>query len=109
MANNDLTRIPNLPMGPITDKNGNPVDDELTFRQSLITNLQKLFGNEGVVVPTLNATQITTIQNHTITKGAETFYTCQYGTIVYNSTANSIMIAVNNGSDAPLFKTVTLT
>lgn len=106
MANSDLIRIPNLPIGKITDGEGNPTDDELTFRQGLVTNLQTLFGNEGVVVPTLTAAQITTIEGFTDQQGN---YTCQYGTIVYNSTANSIMIAINDGAGAPQFLTVTLT
>jgi len=109
MAERDLIRIPNLPLGPMTDSNGNPTDDELTYRQSLNTNLQTLFGKEGVVVPTLTATQITTIEGNSIGTGANLLYTTQYGTIVYNSTANSIMIAVDDGAGAPLFKTVTLT
>lgn len=109
MANPELIRIPNLPQGQMVNKEGYPTDDELTFRQSLITNLQTLFGTEGVVVPTLTAAQITTIQNNTITVGANSFFTCQFGTMVYNSTANSIMIAVDDGAGAPLFKTVTLT
>ena len=104
--------IPNLPSGPLVDKDGYPTGDELTFRQSLITLLQRLVGSEGLVMPTQTADNITTIQNNTIpiyTNPASTAYTCQYGTCLYDSTDNSIRIAINNGSDAPVFKTVTLT
>lgn len=107
-----VVRVPNLQSNKITDKDGNATDDELTFRHTLITNLQKLFGNEGCVVPTQNATNITIIQNNTVTNpgtGVSDTYTCQFGTILYNSTANSIMIAVDNGAGVPVFKTVTLT
>lgn len=101
-----VLRVPNLPLGPIVGENGNASETELTFRQTLITSLQQYFGNEGVVVPTQTAANITLIQNNQLANGD---YTCQYGTILYNSTANSIMISVDNGSGAPIFKTVTLT
>lgn len=101
-----VTRIPNLPLGKIVDDNGNPTDDELTFRQALVTSLQNYMGNEGLVAPTQTATNITTIQNNQNSQGQ---YTCAFGTIIYDSTNNSIKIAIDNGSGAPLFKTVTLT
>jgi len=49
---NPYIRVPNLPNGQITDANGNATDDEITFRNALITGLQKNFGNEGCVFPT---------------------------------------------------------
>lgn len=103
--------IPNLPVGAMIDDNGNPTPVELLFRQNLIQTLQQGAGPEGLVAPSQpNAAApnnfITQIQNNTDAQGN---YTCAYGTILYNSTANSIMIAVNNGSGAPIFKTVTLT
>lgn len=104
-----VIRIPNLPMGTIVKEDGTATDDELTFRQILVTNLQKLFGSEGVVLPSLTSDEIDDIEAYQQTTPAGDIYTCQYGTMVYNSTANSVMIAVNDGADAPLFKTVTLT
>jgi len=99
--------IPNLPaFSPIVDESGNRTPVEQIFMQQLITQLQQNIGTEGFVVPTLTASQITTIQNNVLLNGQ---FTCQYGTIVYNSTVNSIMIAINNGLNAPVFKTVTLT
>lgn len=102
--------IPNLPLDKMVDENGNPSAPELIFRQTLIQALQQNAGPEGLVAPTqVNSVaepNITTIQNN---KDAQGNFTCQFGTIVYNSTANSIMIAINNGSNAPIFKTVTLT
>ena len=95
------------------DENGNTSDDELNFRQVLITNLQTLFGPEGCVVPTQTAADILAIQNNNYVEqgSGETIYTCAFGTILYNSTANSIMIAVSDGliPPKPIFKTVTLT
>jgi hypothetical protein len=112
-------RIPNLPTGPIADEKGVATDGESTFRRILITSLQKNFGNEGVVVPTQPNDAMSTpptdyidkIQNNTVYNPATgaNEYTCQFGTILYNSTANSIMIAIDNGAGAPIFKTVTLT
>lgn len=106
MANRNVIRIPNLPIGRMVDENGIADRDELTFRETLITNLQRLFGNEGCVFPSLSAADITTIQNNVDAQGN---YTCAFGTALYNIDANSIMIAINNGSGAPIFKTVTLT
>lgn len=107
-------RVPNLPMGQIVDKDGNATDDELTFRHILITSLQNNFGAEGVVVPTQDATNIAIIEanrepNPIALPTVPGAYTCAFGTILYNSTANSIMIAVDGGGGVPLFKTVTLT
>lgn len=106
-----VIRIPNLPMGQITDDKGFATETEQTWRQTLISSLQNNFGSEGCVVPTQSAANILMIQNNNYLNDAtgQTVYTCQYGTMLYNSTANSIMIAVNNGSGQPVFKTVTLT
>ncbi len=97
-------RIPNLPLGPIVDKNGNPTAEELTFREALLGLLQTNFGPEGCVVPTQTAANITTIQNNTNSQGA---YTCQFGTFLYDSTNNVVKFTINDGSGAPVFKTVT--
>jgi hypothetical protein len=100
--------IPNLPAySPIVDEQRNRTPVEQVFMQQLITELQQNAGPEGLVVPTLSADQIFMIQNNVNPQNGQ--YTTAYGTIVYNSTANSIMIAINNGSGAPIFKTVTLT
>jgi hypothetical protein len=66
-------------------------------------------------MPTQTAADILAIQNHVnlIPDGNSgtnfQVYTCAFGTMIYDSTNNSIRIAVNNGADAPIFKTVTLT
>lgn len=104
-------RIPNIPSGKVVDENGFPSDDEQTFRQILISSLQNNFGAEGCVIPSLSATDIVKIQNNNFIDQAtgNTIYSCQYGTLVYNITANSIMAAIDNGTGQPVFKTVTLT
>ena len=105
-------RIPNLPTGQIVDETGQPTDDELTFRQTLVTSLQQNFGDEGCVVPSLTQDEITTIQDNTEDNPSDPMsplYTCQFGTIVYNADTNEIQIAIDDGAGAPIFKTVTLT
>jgi hypothetical protein len=116
-----VTRVPNLPSGKMVDANGMPTDDELSFRQTLISLLQSLFGEQGLVVPTQTKANIDTIQsNDAQAQGASpaVYKTCQFGTILYNSSpydaitnpgGNSIMVAVDDGTGAPLFKVVTLT
>jgi hypothetical protein len=124
MANNtsgQQIRIPNLPTGPITDANGMPTGDELTFRQALITLLQQFMGTEGLVMPSQDAANVTTIQNNTTTTpGAtpSTTYTCQFGTLLYipstttypASPNDSVVVAMNDGTvnQAPVFKTITV-
>ncbi len=108
-----VVRIPNLPMGQITDGKGFATETEQTWRQSLISSLQNNFGPEGCVIPTQTAANIITIQDNNYLNDAtgKIVYTCQYGTMLYNSTANSIMIAISDGGTPPkpVFKTVTLT
>lgn len=116
MSERDLIRIPNLPFGQIVDDKGNPTDDELTFRQALVSSLQQYMGDEGLVPPTQSEVNKDAIQNHTNSQGQ---YTCALGTILYvipdplDYTQDKVMIAVRNSNDypdsAPLFKTVTLT
>lgn len=108
---NPNIRVPNLPVGKMVGEDGNPTPEELTFRQRLVSSLQDNFGPEGLVAPTQDATNIAIIQNHTIPNpsGGAPIPTCQFGTILYNVTANSIMIAVDDGAGNPIFKTVTLT
>lgn len=126
MANieRNTIRIPNLPMGPLVDKDGRPTDEEQTFRQALITLLQTFMGDEGLVMPTQDPTSVTQIQNNTQETPSGSYgtplvtYTCDLGTMLYvqdpsDYTQDKVMIAVRNSNDypesAPLFKTVTLT
>ena len=98
--------IPNYIDTKIISAGGMWSDEWKFIMQQLIQQLQLNASNEGLVAPTQNATNMTTIQNHQNPNGD---YTTQYGTILYNSTDNTIRIAVNNGSGAPIFKKVTLT
>ena len=98
MANQNISRnnirIPNLPMGKIVDANGMPTDDEMTFRQTLLTLLQQFIGNEGLVMPSQTQSNIALIQNNTAQAQGATpsfTYTCAYGTMIYNSSPYDAM------------------
>ena len=114
-----IVRVPNLPTGQMVDEAGNPVDDELTFRQTLISSLQQNFGEEGLVMPTQYETvtqdYVTQIQNHQNIAGQ---YTCQLGTLLYviadptDHTLDKVMVAVRNDdtypNTPPIFKEIQL-
>jgi hypothetical protein len=114
-------RIPNLPFGQIVDDKGMATDDELTFRQALITALQNYMGNEGLVIPIQNQTDADAILNHKVedpSNPANFVYTCLLGTTLYikdaaDYTQDKVVIAVRNDNTypatPPVFKTVTLT
>lgn len=93
MANDLPLRIPNLPMGKITENDGLPTDDELTFRQGLIGNLQRLFGTEGMVLPSLTTTQIDFIVAN---QNAQNQYTCAFGTMFYDTVLKQIWATVED-------------
>jgi hypothetical protein len=96
-------RVPNLPFGKMVDENGHPVDDELSFRQALVGNLQQLFGNNGVAITQHTAADITIIQNNQNQNGQ---YTCQFGTLIYDTDNNVLKVALDNGGGQPIFKTI---
>lgn len=85
VSDRSVTRIPNLHMGKIVDEKGYPTDDESTFRQVLITNLQRLMGNEGLVIPSLSYADIVKVVTNTQTIGGITRYTCAFGTLFYST------------------------
>ena len=101
----DEVRIPNLHMGEMVDNTGYPTDDEMTFRQVLITNLQRLFGNNGVVLPSLTTVEISYVENNVDIQGRKT---CAYGTMVYDKTVNQVKVAINIGGN-PVFKVIPYT
>lgn len=84
------------------------------FLDSLLTVLIKNAGNEGLVAPSMsNASpdlNLTKIQNNVIVSptGIAT-YTCQFGTLMYDSTPlgpNVLKVALNDGLGKPIFKTI---
>lgn len=101
MAIKDPTlRIPNLPIGPIVDKNLNPTQNEGLFRQSLVDLLQTYLGPEGVVSPEQSPTNVQTILNGVNEAGQ---YTMLPGTIIYQKddsdyTKDKLIIAFRNSN-----------
>lgn len=99
--------IPSLPVDALINlKTGDMSDSWRNFFDILLNELQTNASNEGLVSPTQNSTNIGIIESNTLQNGS---YTLQYGTCLYNSSANTMMFAINNGSGVPVFKTVTLT
>ena len=103
-------RIPNLPVGKLIDENGMPTDEELLFRQQLITALQTLIGPEGLVAPSQTAANITAIATNTQDTPAGNEYTVEFGTILYESDTQTMKVIISDGNPtpAPVIKTFTL-
>ncbi len=102
-----VIRIPNLNVGRLVDEKGMATLEEIAFRQTLISSLQQNAGNEGLVAPSQTTANITVIQNNTLPQPSGE-YTCQGGTLIYNSTNDTLMVAILVGG-VPTFKTVTVT
>lgn len=77
-------RVPNLPIGPIVDKDGKPTQNEMIFRQALIDLLQTYLGQEGAVAPDQSAANVQTILNGQDISGN---YTMLPGTMIYRTDA----------------------
>ena len=97
--------IPDLPVEQTTDKEGFPTPSEYQFRQNLVQSLQSVTSDEGLVPPTQTPANITIIQNGTDPQG---LFTCQGGTLIYNSTTNQLQVCILVGG-TPTFKTLTYT
>ena len=115
-----LVRIPSLPLDKIVDTEGNATPTEATFRQTLVSNLQTLFGQEGCVIPVQTPDGANTIINNTIINEATNIpqFTCALGTMLYiqdptDYTQDKVVVAVRNDNNypntAPIFKTFTIT
>jgi hypothetical protein len=97
--------IPDLPVSPLVDDTGYPTASEYQFRQNLVQSLQSVTSDEGLVPPSQNSSTITTIQNGTNTQGQ---FTCQAGTLIYNTDTNQLQVCILVGG-VPTFKTLTYT
>jgi len=93
--------VPTYTEGPIVDKEGNPLPEFAIFIKNLIQNMQLSISDEGYLIPNVDNTQMTTIQNsfqtgvvdpesQTVTVGVQT------GTMVFNTET------VNGGGGNPL-------
>lgn len=102
-------KIPNMDFRgqKVVNENGTFTDSVQNFFDLLHTILVNNLGDEGVVIPSQSASNIITIQDGTnkSSTGIVT-HTCEFGTMIYDSTNNEPKIALNNGSGNPLFKTI---
>lgn len=91
-----------------TNEDGTLTEVAQSFFDLLSNVLIKNIGPEALVAPTQSATNINTIVNN-VTTGPTglTTYTCQFGTIIYDSDTNTTLVCLNNGSGVPVFKTIT--
>lgn len=107
-------RVPNLPIGPITDKDGNATASEQIFRQALIDLLNLYLGPEGIVMPPQPPTAVTTIS--TAVDGITGQATMLPGTIIYeqdpaNFNNDRLVVAFrssNTTGAVPTVKTITV-
>lgn len=100
-----IMNIPDLPVSPITERDGYPTSSENQFRQNLVQSLQSVTSDEGLVPPSQNSATITIIQNGTNTQGQ---FTCQSGTLIYNTDTNQLQVCILVAG-VPTFKTLTYT
>lgn len=83
--------IPDLPVSPVTENDGNPTAPELQFRQNLVQALQSVTSDEGLVPPSQTTANITIIQNATNVQGQ---FTCMPGTLIYNGDTNELQVCI---------------
>lgn len=100
------TNVPSVPIDPMYEiKDGKVLLTAVgkNFFETFINYFFKNFSSEGLVSPTQSTSDINSIQNNTLQNGN---FTCQYGTFIYNSTTNNLMVCLNNGSNVPQFYNV---
>ena len=81
--------------------------------QQLLTTLLSNAGPEGLVAPTQTDANLTLIQNHqvqsSIAPDVPTFiYTCQFGTLLYDSDNNTLRVALSNAGVPQFYTVVTI-
>lgn len=89
------------------DENGVLTPTAQSFFDMLQILMSQNLGNEGLVMPTQSATDITVIQDNTVTNpnGLVT-KTCEYGTMIYDETNNLAKVALDDGTGNPIFKQI---
>ena len=97
--------IPDLPVSQMVKEDGYPTSPEYQFRQNLVQALQSVTSDEGLVPPSQDPGTITIIQNGKNPQGA---FTCQAGTLIYNTTTNQLQVCILVAG-VPTFKTLTYT
>ena len=97
--------IPDLPVSQMVEKDGYPTAPEYQFRQNLVQSLQSVTSNEGLVPPFADSATIAIIEAGKDTEGN---FSCQRGTLIYNSDTDQLMVCIYVGG-VPTFKTLTYT
>jgi len=89
------------------NEDGTLSDVAQAFFDNLIDVLTKGAGDEGLQVPSQSNPDIITIQDHTVTgpTGIST-KTCQFATLIGDTTNNKLMVALDNGSGTIVFKNI---
>lgn len=84
------------------------------FFDLLDTVLTKNIGPEALVAPSQSSTttpnNIATIQNNKIVSNTnQTTYTCQFGTFLFDTATDNLLVAKGSLTGIPIFKTVMTT
>lgn len=85
-----------------TDQEGKLTDAAQKIMDLLLKTLINGVGTEGFAVSQLTADQITVVQNNKDSYGS---YTCQFGTLVYDTTNNQLKVAKDVGG-VPTFTVI---
>lgn len=98
--------IPTIDFGgsQFTDDNGMLTDIAQKFMDLLVQLLMLNVGPEGFAVTQLSSANINIVEGNQDSRGN---YTCQYGTLVYDTDNNQLKVALNNGMNVPVFKVIT--
>jgi len=100
-------RIPNMNFrgNKFVNEDGTLTDVAQGFFDLLNTALNNIVGNEGLVAPSQNNTNIVTIaNNNVISQTGNVVYTCKPGTLIWN-TDNTQLIVAFPGTP-PVFKQI---
>lgn len=87
-------QIPNLPIGPVTNENGEMTSDWINFMSQLITELQLNLNNEGYRLPPQTTANINDLVDADKSTGA----------MVYDSDTNEFKVNI-----AGVWRVVTVT
>ncbi len=103
--------IPNYVDMRVIGEDGHFTPEWKIIMQQLLTTLVSNAGPEGLVAPTQTDANLLLIQNNQVQSSTApntpTFiYTCQFGTLLYDSDTNTLRVALDSGGGVPLFYTV---
>ncbi len=93
------------------NEDGTLSDVAQSFFDLLTTVLIKNIGQEGIVSPTQSVSNITIIQDNQEKNilTVNNVYTCKFGTLIYDSTNNKLVVSLDDGFGVPIFKNVLTT